>query len=153
MSLLDNAKKDVAKEAPATAVKTGAKKSNSEYQKKQREHQLAAATKIRDFINSKIKDVPEDIKEELSFLCRERKAAASSQFGTPVIYTLFGNEPKVGSKVSAIDAFTKTGKGFPEMRSQMKKWAAKGIVVEYDTASKSYVIKSGTIPVNTTAAQ
>ena len=52
MSLLDSVKAET-KADGATPVAETKKKSNSDYQKKQREHQYAAACKIRDFLNSK----------------------------------------------------------------------------------------------------
>ena len=147
MSLLDSVKAET-KADGATPVAETKKKSNSDYQKKQLEHQYAAACKIRDFLNSKKIELPEDVKEELAFLCKEKKSGASSSaFGTPVIYRLFGNTPKKGDKVTALKVFEVSGKGFAEMRQLMKKWKEKqGITVEYDTKAQAYVIKDGNIP-------
>lgn len=150
MSLLDNAKKNVAAEPAAVGTSSEVvetkKKSNSDYQKRQREHQYKAACTIRDFLKSKVKDIPADIQDELDFLCKEKKPTASKTFGKPTIYKLFGNAPKVGDKITALKVFEDTGKGFAEMRQLIKKWAAQNITVAFDEASKSYVIKAGTIP-------
>lgn len=150
MSLLDNAKKEAGVEATATpvaAVETKKKHSNSEYQKKQRELSRQFGAVLKEHFNGKY---PNDkVKEAVEFFAKERKAGGSTQFGTPVIYKLFGNTPKVGDKISGLKVYEDTGKGFAEMRQLMKKWAAQGIVVEFDAASKSYVIKSGEIaPLN-----
>lgn len=147
MSLLDNARKAAAPEAATTVGETNEvapkKKSNSsDYQKRRREHQYKAACTVRDFIKSKGLEMPADVKSELDFLCKEKQA--SSAFGTPVIYKIFGNSPKKGDKVTALKIFQDTGKGFSEMRSHMKKWAAQepAINVSFDEASKSYILES-----------
>lgn len=153
MSLLSDAKKEAKIETPAqvagteVAEATPAKKhNNSDYQKRQREHQYSAACKIRDFLKEKKITLPEDLQAEMDFLTREKKAGGNSAaFGKPVIYKIFGNTPKVGDKVTAMKVFENTGKGFAEMRQLMKKWEKNGITVAFDEASKSYVIKAGNI--------
>lgn len=145
MSLLDNVKKSVAPEATLAAEETVApkKKSNSsDYQKRRREHQYKAACTIRDFLKEQKIELPADVKSELDFLCKEKQA--SSAFGTPVIYKIFGNSPKKGDKVTALQIFEKTGKGFSEMRSHIKKWETQtpAINVKFDEATKSYVLES-----------
>lgn len=144
MSLLDNARKEAAVETPVEAGTTPAKKhNNSEYQKRQREHQFKAACAIRDFIKSQGITLPEDLQAEMDFLTKERKAAAGSVFGKPVLYKIFGNTPKKGDVVTALKVFETTGKGFAEMRSLMKKWAEKqNVTVKYDEKAKSYIIDS-----------
>lgn len=141
MSLLDNARKEVAVETPAPVAK---KHNNSEYQKRQREHQYKAACAIRDFIKGLKVEVPADIQAEMDFLTKEKKAsAAGSAFGKPVLYKIFGNTPKKGDSVTALKVFEETGKGFAEMRSLMKKWAEKqNVTVKYDEVKKSYVVDS-----------
>lgn len=145
MSLLENARKEAqVTEAPVEAGTTPAKKhNNSEYQKRQREHQYKAACAIRDFIKSQGITLPEDLQAEMDFLTKEKKVAAGSAFGKPVLYKIFGNTPKKGDKVTALKVFEETGKGFAEMRSLMKKWAEKqNVTVKYDEAKKAYVVDS-----------
>ena len=156
MSLLSEAKKEanIPEETPVAVEATVAKKhNNSDYQKRQREHQFKAACAIRDFLKSKKIDLPEDLQAEMDFLCKEKKAsAAGSAFGKPVLYKIFGNTPKVGDKVTALKVFEATGKGFAEMRQLMKKWTEKqGVTVAYDDKTKSYEIKAGEIPAYTEA--
>lgn len=144
MSLLDNARKEAAIETPVEAGTTPAKKhSNSEYQKRQREHQYKAACAIRDFIKTQGITLPEDLQAEMDFLTKERKAAAGSVFGKPVLYKIFGNTPKKGDSVTALKVFEETGKGFAEMRSLMKKWAEKqNVTIKYDEKKKAYIVDS-----------
>lgn len=143
MSLLDNARKEAAIETPATEA-PAKKHNNSEYQKRQREHQYKAACAIRDFIKAQGIKLPEDLQAEMDFLTKEKKAsAAGSAFGKPVLYKIFGNTPKKGDSVTALKVFEETGKGFAEMRSLMKKWAEKqNVTVKYDEAKKAYVVES-----------
>lgn len=155
MSLLSDAKKEAKIETPTqvagtevagTEVTEAKKHSNSDYQKRQREHQRSAACKIRDFLKEKKITLPEDLQDEMNFLTREKHAGGNSAtFGKPVIYKIFGNTPKVGDKVTALKVFENTGKGFAEMRQLMKKWEKNGITVAFDETSKSYVIKAGNI--------
>lgn len=144
MSLLDNARKEAqVTEAPATEAPVAKKHNNSEYQKRQREHQYKAACAIRDFIKAQGITLPEDLQAEMDFLTKEKKTAAGSAFGKPVLYKIFGNTPKKGDSVTALKVFEETGKGFAEMRSLMKKWAEKqNVTVKYDEAKKAYVVDS-----------
>lgn len=146
MSLLDNARKEAKVEAPtpvAEGTPSAKKHNNSEYQKRQREHQFKAACAIRDFLKEKKIQLPEDLQAEMDFLTKERKTAAGSAFGKPVLYKIFGNTPKKGDSVTALKVFEETGKGFAEMRSLMKKWAEKqNVTVKYDTEKKAYIVDS-----------
>lgn len=140
MSLLDEAKKEAKVEGTvATAEATPKKKSNSEYQKRQRELAAKYGKQLKDYFGDK---VPEEIKEAVAFFAKEKKAGTTSNFGKPVIYKIFGDSPKKGAKVTATAIFESTGKGFAEMRQLMKKWAKAGITVKFDEASKSYVLDS-----------
>ncbi len=145
MSLLDNAKKEAQVEGTVEAVAeaTPKKKSNSEYQKRQRELAAKYGKQLKDFFGDK---VPEPIKEAVAFFAREKKAAAGAAFGKPVIYKIFGDTPKKGAKITATEIFENTGKGFAEMRQLMKKWAKNNIVVKFDEAKKAYVLDSDVPP-------
>ncbi len=139
MSLLDNAKKEAQVEGTVAGTEaTPKKKSNSEYQKRQRELAAKYGKQLKDFYGDKI---PEPIKEAVEFFSREKKAA-SAVFGKPVIYKLFGDAPKKGASITAVKVFENTGKGFAEMRQLMKKWAKNDIVVKYDEKAKTYVLDS-----------
>lgn len=139
MSLLENAKKEAEVEGTVATEATPKKKSNSEYQKRQRELAAKYGKQLKDYFGDK---VPEQIKEAVAFFAKEKKAAAGSAFGKPVIYKLFGDTPKKGAKITAMKVFEDTGKGFAEMRQAIKKWAKSDIIVKFDEASKSYVLDS-----------
>lgn len=137
MSLLDTAKTEA---GVTEAKKAVAKKSNYEYQKRQKEKALESARLIKAVIEKNKVQLNDAEKEALDFLCRERKAGVAGNFGTPVINKIFGEELKVGLQATAIEVLEKTGKGFAEMRQLMKKWEKNGIVVTYDEKKKAYVI-------------
>ncbi len=139
MSLLENAKKEAQVEGAATTEAPAKKKSNSEYQKRQRELAAKYGKQLKDYFGDK---VPEELKEVVAFFAKEKKASAGTAFGKPVIYKIFGDAPKKGAKVTAMKIFEDTGKGFAEMRQLVKKWEKTGIVVKFDEASKSYVLDS-----------
>ena len=84
MSLLDNAKKEAQVEGTVAAEPTATKKkSNSEYQKRQRELAAKYGKALKDYFGDK---VPEQIKEAVAFFSREKKASTGgSVFGKPVI--------------------------------------------------------------------
>lgn len=148
MSLLDQVKEEKKVEGGEAAAAAGTKK-QSDYQKKAREARNAAAKVLRDWREGAGKDVKftKDQQDAFELLTREPKAGAgNSVFGKPVIYQLFGNTPKVGSSITSLEVFQKTGKGFPEMKKCIKKWAEGGVEVIYDEKKTAYVIKSGTIP-------
>jgi len=139
MSLLENAKKEAQVEGTVAGEATPKKKSNSEYQKRQRELAAKYGKELKDYFGDK---VPEQIKDAVAFFAREKKASAGTAFGKPVIYKIYGDAPKKGAKITATQIFENTGKGFAEMRQLMKKWAKQGINVKFDEASKSYVLDS-----------
>ena len=142
MSLLDNAKKEAQVEGTVVANDAAApkKKSNSEYQKRQRELAAKYGKELKDYFGDK---VPEQIKEAVAFFSREKKASTGgSVFGKPVIYKLFGDTPKKGASITAMKVFEDTGKGFAEMRQLIKKWAKSDIVVKFDESKKAYVLGS-----------
>ena len=139
MSLLENAKKEAQVEGAVATEATPKKKSNSEYQKRQRELAAKYGQELKAYFGDK---VPEQIKDAVAFFAREKKAGASANFGKPVIYKLFGDTPKKGASITAIKVFEDTGKGFAEMRQLIKKWAKNSIVVKFDEAKKAYVLDS-----------
>ena len=142
MSLLDNAKKEAGVKVAAPVA--GLQKSNSDYQKRARAKALESAKLLKEELASKKVELSDKAKEALAYLCKEGgRAGGSSSFGTPVFEKLFGATPKIGDKITALKVFETTGKGFAEMRKLMKQWKEKqNTVVEYDDASKAYVIKS-----------
>ena len=65
--------------------------------------------------------------------------------GTSVFVTVFGANPKVGDKVTLEDIFKKTLKGKASFDTIVKRWAEKGIIIEYhedkDILKSTYTIK------------
>jgi hypothetical protein len=51
--------------------------------------------------------------------------------GVPVFVQLFGENAKVGDKITIQDVFSKTMKGVQQMNGLMRKWAEKGTVVKF----------------------
>ena len=148
MGLLDDAKKEAPAQVTTVATEGKKKHNNSEYQKKQREllgQRVAVITKWVD----KQQNVPEDVKDALDGLNRrgkyEKTVRVAGAAGGPSVFTqLFGDKPKVGDKVTAIDMFNKVHKGFADMRKLMKKWAdsAKFVAeVVFDEEKQIYEIK------------
>lgn len=140
MSLLNNVKPAENVEAGATKV---AKKSNSEYQKKQRELSKQYGAQLKAYFGDK---VPDELKDAVAFFAKERTVKGEKKGDKPVFYKIFGDTPKVGDKKTALEVFESVGKGYGEMRSLLKKWKDKqNIEVAFDEVAKSYVIKGGDV--------
>ena len=138
MSLLNDVKADVVQEAAPVV----AKKSNSEYQKKQRELAQKYGKIVLDFVKAH-KDASAEVVEAAEWLGRERKAGNGGAFGKPVFYQLFGDAPKAGAKITGLEVYNKTGKGSLEMRQLIKKWKEKhGIEVTFNAQTKEFVLAS-----------
>jgi hypothetical protein len=89
--------------------------------------------------------------EETEALARLTRAPGTGRgpgnFGKPVIYQLFGDNPKVGTSITALDVFQKTGKGYQEMNQLVKKWGEKGNVVTFNPDNKTFTLKEiGILP-------
>lgn len=142
MSLLDLVTENVAEG-------TNSKAAGQSYGARQRAKQIEAAQKVKEYLEEKGVDL-EPIKEQMDILLRVKKeAAAKGPKGAaqkPVLYKLFGNTPNVGDTVTAADMFARTFKGFQEMRQLIKKWAAKGIDVEYISEDKVFKLNTRVTP-------
>lgn len=140
MALLDNAKKEAQDTAAPQKEAQPKKKSNSEYQKRQREKALASAQTIAKVLTKEQLAQP-GVQEAIDFLTRVKKPGANNgNFGTPVFEKLFGAEPKVPTTVSAYDMLKKTGKGFGDMNKLLTKWAEKGTIVKFDEDKLEYTL-------------
>ena len=87
-------------------------------------------------------------KEFVLGLCKDptEKAKGGGGFGGPSVFSiLFGEHPKVGDTLTLEQAFNKTYKGKSTLDLWVKRWAEKGIEVEFKQASKmlesTYTIK------------
>lgn len=123
---------------PKEAVKEGA--STNEKRAKAKARKAAKAAALKEIIEYLQKNPIKALEE------------AVKTIGTPVERTggfapafthidLFGEGAKAGAKITALEVFTKFKKGYPEMRKYIKKWAEKGITVELDPATQSYILK------------
>lgn len=129
------------------------------YGARQRLKQIEAAQRVKQYLDEKGVDTT-PIQEDLDILLRTKKESAGTS-GTrkggaktkPVLYKLFGNEPKAGDTVTAQEMFERTFKGFQEMRQLIKKWEAKGISVEYISADKTFVLHTDVEPWTETEAE
>lgn len=129
---------------------TGAEKKMS-YGARQRLKQIEAAQRVKEHLEAQGIDLA-PIQEDLDILLRTKKEStgtgrkSSGGAQKPVLYKMFGNEPKKGDRVTAADMFARTFKGFQEMRQLIKKWAQKGIEVEYISADKEFVLNTDVEP-------
>lgn len=122
---------------------TAAKKSKgSEYQKRKREERVKAAETIQAVIQKAGLKLTEEEQAAMDVLLAKPKEGAARIGGKPIIYKMFGDAPKKGDTVNATDMFLRTGKGYAEIKSHIKKWAEKGITVVFDEKAKAFKLDS-----------
>lgn len=137
MGLLNDVKAADKTEAKAAEVKVSNKSERKAKAKERKAEKREALKRILAYLQEhEVKELAEDVKK---LTVVERTGGGFAPSLTPEI--LFGADLKKGSKISALDVFTKHQKGYPEMRKYIKKWAEKGITVELDAATQSYVLK------------
>ncbi len=124
------------------------------YKAKRAEKQKAAyenALKLRDELSKAgmLDKLSASVKEFVLSLCKDpSERAKSGGFGGPSIFSiLFGDNPKVGQKITLEEAFNKTYKGKSTLDLWVKRWADKGIIVEctidpVKMINSTYTIKS-----------
>lgn len=136
----ETAKAEGTTKGAVTEGTTKAKKM-SDYQKRQRELLKTRIAVIAAYVDA-AKNVPDDVKDAVDGLMKRGKYESKGGFGTPqgpdTFKVLFGDTPKVGTVVTAQDMFNKVHKGLADMRKLIKKWAEKGIIVEFDEQAFSY---------------
>jgi hypothetical protein len=135
MSLLSAAANAAVKQTPdgVSDEKVVDKKKRTGRQKEVRQQKYHAALTIESWIKS-IPNVqpPAPVAEALKLLCKQPGVRTGGGFaGTPVLNKLFGDNPEVGMKLTIRDVFDKTMKGMTQMNGLMRKWAEKGVVVQY----------------------
>lgn len=149
MSLLDQARQGSMPTASAPVSEESASgiSKGAAYQKKQKEARYQAALLIQSALKRGNVMLTGDESKALELLVKKPGSGSAHSFGQPIIFRLFGDVPKVGNKVTALEVFEKTGKGFQEIKQQIRKWAEKGTEVTYDTTSKTYTLtKIGALP-------
>lgn len=124
------------------------------YKAKRAEKQKAAyenALKLRDELSKAgmLDKLSASAKEFVLSLCKDpSERAKSGGFGGPSIFSvLFGDNPKVGQKITLEEAFNKTYKGKSTLDLWVKRWADKDIIVEctidpVKMINTTYTIKS-----------
>lgn len=123
------------------------------YKAKRAEKQKAAyenALKLRDELSKAgmLDKLSASAKEFVLSLCKDPSERKSGGFGGPSIFSiLFGDNPKVGQKITLEEAFNKTYKGKSTLDLWVKRWADKGIIVEctidpVKMINSTYTIKS-----------
>jgi len=157
MSLLDQARMGGAAGIATPVVKEDADESASRsgiskgaaYQKKQKELRYQAALTIQAALKRGNVQLTSEEQKALELLTRAPGSGVAHSFGKPIIYRLFGDQPKIGNKVTALEVFERTGKGFQEIKQQIRKWGEKGTKVVYDTTTKTYTLMElGDLPPN-----
>lgn len=141
MALLD-------KKAPVATEATDAKKEAAERFRKnraaKRKAALEAALKLRDELTKAglFDKLSAESKEYIAELCAVKPATG----GSSVMTQLFGDNPKVGDKVTLEEAFNKTYKGKASIDIIVRRWEKNGIIIEYTQAPKmlesTYTIKA-----------
>lgn len=117
----------------------------SEYQKKQRELAKQRAETIAAYLDGQ-SNVPENVKDAIDGLLKRGKyehtqAARNGAAGNDSFKVLFGDNPTVGTVVTAQEMFNKIHKGLSDMRKLIKKWAEKGNVVTFDDEKFEYKLE------------
>lgn len=123
------------------------------YKAKRAEKQKAAyenALKLRDELSKAgmLDKLSASAKEFVLSLCKDPSERKSGGFGGPSIFSiLFGDNPKVGQKITLEEAFNKTYKGKSTLDLWVKRWADKDIIVEctidpVKMINSTYTIKS-----------
>jgi hypothetical protein len=129
MSLLDTAA-----QATGVAVKSEAVKATEGvgkgaiYCRERKQKLLAAAEKVVALLTDAQKAT---VKDEIDLLLRKPGVSAGGIGGKPIIFKLFGENPKVGMKIESIDVYKKTKKGFAEIKALIKRWEKAGTEVKY----------------------
>jgi len=137
MSLMDAAREEAAKaggQVSKPAEKAdGVKKSHgAEYQRKQKELRYQDGIAFEAYLTKigKIAEVKADPVLGPALARYTKKPGTGQSFGglqTPLIYRIFGDAPKAGMKVPALEVFQKTRKGYNEFKQQVKKWEDKKV--------------------------
>lgn len=77
--------------------------------------------------NGAYEGLPEELKAFLNGMANPTRASS----GRSEVFTkLFGANPTVGSSITLKEAFERTYKSLADLKTNIKKWAASGIVVE-----------------------
>lgn len=107
---------------------------------------ISNAKKLKDLLtkNGAWDKIGADLQTWVESLAVAKPVNGASQ--SSLLTTLFGPSPKVGDKVTLADAFNKTYKGKATLDIYVKRWAQKGVIVEFtadaDMLKSTYEIKA-----------
>lgn len=107
-----------------------------ENRERRRKETYESALKLRDelvkaSVFDKLTDTAKNFVLTLCINPAEKKAAPGTLGGPSVFTQLFGMAPTVGQRITLEEAFNKTYKGESTINMWIKRWADKGIIVEY----------------------
>lgn len=126
------------------AMKKEAAERFKERRAKEREERVAVCKRLIDQLKSigAYDKLSDDAKAFLSNTINPPKTVNT---GNTVFSKMFGSSPAVGTAVTLKDAFQRTLLGKPNIDAYIKRWAEKGIVIEYkqdvaDIFSSTYTI-------------
>jgi hypothetical protein len=88
-----------------------------------------------------------DAKTFVLSLCKDpAERAIVSGFGGPSVFvTIYGDQAKVGDRLTLADIFEKTGKGKSTMDVWLKRWLDKGIEVKFEVNKDKLSLSTYTI--------
>ena len=129
----NKATKDAEKEATFKAKKAEAAKAFTARQKERKEKLIKLA---KDIIS---KDLLGKFDAELQkFIQETANPSVSTGFGgTSFLNKVFGDNPKVGDKITVLDYMKKTMQARAKLDKYVKEWATKGIIVECKEAANA----------------
>ena len=132
------AKKD---DAAFKAAKKEAAKRFAEKKAAEKKATLENSKKLIELLkkDGSYEKLPEDLKSFLEGLANPQRAAGNGIQG--IFKLMFGDNPKVGDKITLRDVFDRTLKGKAEIDAKIKVWAEKGTIVEY-TANANPVLST-----------
>lgn len=137
---------DEQKKAEFKAKKAEAAKRFAENQKKRKEEFIAFAKRV--VANEKVFGLLSDAdKNYISNIANPPVKTSAGSSRTSFFGKVFGDEPKVGDSITIMDYMKKTMLSKGQLDRQIKVWAEKGIVVEFqenkdDRFQSKYVIKA-----------
>lgn len=135
--LADVKKQDAEVKAPVAAAVTD----KSEKKAKAKERKAAKQAALKKVVEYLEKNPIKELEAEVKLLKPSERTPGAGFGGPSKLVQIFGEKPAKGFKISALDCFTKFKMGYPEMRKLMKKATEKGINIELDAASQTYVVE------------
>lgn len=130
-------------DATLKAKKAASAKAFAERQKALKAERAEAIKELKAFAEKNNLKFPEKV---AAWIEKESNPVVrSANAGTSFLHKVFGDSPKVGDSITLFDYMKKTLLAKADMDKRVKKWAEKGIVVEFvakpNMLESTYVIK------------